>query len=281
MPHLSRISTYPIKALDPFERTRGVITEGGTIDHDREYAILAKPADEPYDPETESAAGGDYINGKRTDAVHRLRSSFDPEARTLTLRVQGETESRTFDLENRTELNAWLTEFFGEQASVRRYTSAGHHDMHKLGVSGPSVISTGTIREVASWFPDLDVEDIRRRFRANLEVDGCPPFWEDRLFANRGEAVSFRIGDVRLVGIEPCKRCVVISRDPDTGKEHPRFREQFLRKRRETLPDWVDGDRFDTDLRLMTITNIPESEWGKSIHVGDSVGLLGTVDYSM
>ncbi|HET7324297.1 MAG TPA: MOSC N-terminal beta barrel domain-containing protein, partial [Halococcus sp.] len=100
MAELRRITTYPIKALDPFERTKGRITDGGTIEHDREYAILDRPADEPYDPETASASGsGDYINGKQTDAVHRLRSAFDPEACTLTLQVHGETNSRRFDLE--------------------------------------------------------------------------------------------------------------------------------------------------------------------------------------
>ncbi len=280
MAELRRITTYPIKALDPFERTEGRITEGGTIEHDREYAILAKPADEPYEPETESASSGDYINGKRTDAVHRLRSLFDPGARTLTLRVRGEIDSRTFDLEDRTELNAWLTDYFDHPASARRYTASGHHDLHKHDISGPSVISTATLREVASWFPDIGLDSIRRRFRANLEIDGVPPFWEDRLVADHGEAVAFRIGDVKLEGIEPCERCVVPSRDPDTGEVYDGFSRRFTRKRGETRPEWLDSDRFDNDFRLMTVTNIPESEWGKTLHVGDAVEVIGTHPYT-
>ena len=276
MATLRRITTYPVKALDPFEQQTGTITAGGTIDHDREYAILAKPAEEPYDPHTESASRGAYVNGKRTDAVHRLRSSFDPDEQALTLRVQGDTQDHTFDLADRSALNAWLSDYFGYPVSVRRYTDAGHHDLHSHDISGPSVVSTATLRTVASWFPDLSLENVRGRFRANLEIDGCPPFWEDRLVANRGEAVSFRIGDVRLDGIEPCDRCVVVTRDPHTGEEYDGFRETFIRKRREHRPEWLESDRFEGDFRLMTITNIPESDWGKSIHVGDSVEVLGT-----
>lgn len=280
MAELRRITTYPIKALDPFERTAGQITAGGTIEHDREYAMLAKPAETPYNPETESASSGDYINGKRTDAVHRLRSRFDPETHTLTLRIQGETDTQTFDLEDRTELNTWLTDYFDHPASVRQYTASGHHDLHKHDISGPSVISTATLRTVASWFPTIDLDSMRRRLRANLEIDGVPPFWEDRLVANRGEAVAFRIGDVELEGVEPCERCVVPSRDPDTGTVYDGFTRKFIRKRGETRPEWLDSDRFDTDFRLMTVTNIPESEWGKTLHLGDSVEVIGTHSYS-
>lgn len=280
MAELRRITTYPIKALDPFDWETGQITEGGVIEDDREYAILDRSADESYDPDTASVSGnGDYINGKRTAAVHRLRSTFDPEARTLTIRIHGETDMHTFDLDDRTELNAWLTDYFGRPVSVRRDTS-GHHDLRKRDISGPSVISTATLREVASWFPEIETDSVRRRFRANLEIGGVPPFWEDRLVADHGEAVAFHIGDVRFEGVEPCKRCVVPLRDPDTGEKNDDFRQTFIEKRGETRPEWLDSDRFDSDFRLMTVTNIPTRDWGKTLRVGDSVEIIGTHSYS-
>lgn len=203
MTELRRITTYPIKALDPLDRTTVQITTGGTIEHDREYAILDRSVHESYDPESASASGnGDYINGKRTDAVHRLRSTFDPAARTLTLHIQGETDAYTFDLDDRTALNAWLTDYFNHPASLRRDPTSGHHDHRRHDISGPSIISTATLREVASWFPKIDLDSMRRRFRANLEIGGVPPFWEDRLVADHGAAVAFRIGDVRFEGID-------------------------------------------------------------------------------
>lgn len=279
MAELRRITTYPIKALDPYEKVEGQITEGGKIETDREYAILDRPADQSYNPDTASASSGDYVNAKRTDAVHQLRSTFDPEARTLTLRVQGETNSHTFDLEDRTELNAWLSDYFDCPASIRRDTTSGHHDYRRYGISGPSIISTATLREVASWFPNIDPDGVRRRFRPNLEIGNVPPFWEDRLFADHGEAVAFRIGTVRFEGIEPCERCVVPSRNPETGEEYDGFRQTFIRKRSETRPEWLNSDRFDHDFRLMVVTNIPKSEWGKTIQVGNSVEIIETHPY--
>ena len=272
-PELRRLTTYPVKSLDPQDHDSLAVAHG-TLAGDREYAMVAKPADADHDPATASVGGGgDYVNGKRTAAVHRLRSSVDRETRTLTLREDEREEARTFSLDDPGELNDYLTEYFGEPVSLRHEPRGGYPDDGEF--DGPTLISTATLREVASWF-DVPVDSARRRFRANLEVGGVPAFWEDRLYADRGEAVAFRVGDVQLLGCNPCRRCVVPTRDPDTGEETPGFRETFLRERERTLPDWVDSDRFEGNFRLMVNTRIPESECGRSLTVGDEVELLGT-----
>jgi uncharacterized protein YcbX len=276
-PKISRLTVFPLKSLDPLEQRQVRISDGGVLKWDREYAIYNGPTEDPYNPDTASALGdGAYINGKRTAAIHRLRSSFDPEARMVTLRRQGETEAHTFDLDNPAKLNEWLSEYFGQPASVRRAPAGGHPDYRRHGISGPSVVSTATLQEVASWFDRLNTNEIRRRVRANIEIDGTPPFWEDRLYADQGEAVAFRVGDVQFNGVEPCERCIVPTRDPRSGNKHDGFRETFIRKRRETRPEWLDSTRFDHDFRLMVITDVPESEWGQTIQIGDSVEVFGT-----
>ena len=272
-PTVSRITVYPVKSLDPLERERARVVDGGALAFDREYAILDAPADVDYDPDAASPSGdGDYVNGKRTDAVHRLRSSFDPARQSVTLEPP-DGEPRTFDLDERGPLNEWLSAYFERSVSVRR-ADGGHPDHRRVGIGGPSVISTATLREVASWFDGIDVGSVRRRVRANVEVGGVPPFWEDRLHADHGDAVAFRVGDVTFLGVEPCERCVVPSRDSETGEPDPGFRERFVRKRRETRPSWLDSDRYDHDYRLMVITRVPECEWGGSIEVGDEIEVL-------
>jgi len=83
---------------------------------------------------------------------------------------------------------------------------------------GPTVVSRATLETVASWFDEIaDATEMRRRLRPNLVLDDCPAFWEDRLFADHGEAVRVSIGATELFGVNPCQRCVVPSRDPDTG----------------------------------------------------------------
>lgn len=49
-----------------------------------------------------------------------------------------------------------------------------------------------------------------RRFRTNFVFSGGQPFEEDAY-------TNFKIGDVDFLGIKPCARCVLTTRDPDTG----------------------------------------------------------------
>jgi uncharacterized protein YcbX len=58
--------------------------------------------------------------------------------------------------------------------------------------------------------PDLDP----RRFRINLELDGCEPFEEDSW---SGAIVCVGQAVVRILGQVP--RCVVTTHDPDTGRK--------------------------------------------------------------
>jgi len=252
-PRIERIRTYPIKSLSGIERERAELLPGGALDGDREYAVVD--------------ADGEYVNGKRTAAVHRLDATVDREGGTVRIGRREDDERREFDLSDRGPLNAWLSDYFDEDVRVVRDERGMPDD---TDARGPTVISTGTLREVASWFPSVSVESVRRRFRASVEVGGVPAFWEDRLYAADGPR-EFEVGDVRFVGDGPCNRCVVPTRDPDTGEPTDGFRPTFLRKREATLPDWVPESRFDHFYKLMVNTRVPESEWGASVAVGDPV----------
>jgi uncharacterized protein YcbX len=263
MPALDRITVYPVKSLDGLTRSRADLGAHGALELDREYAMFD--------------ADGTYVNGKATRQVHRLRSSFDPATHEVTLSVTdptGEepTDEPTFclrDADGRAAAGEWLSTFFGDPVTVERDDGGGYPDDTDL--HGPTVISTGTLREVASWFDDIDVESARRRFRANLELDAETPFWEDRLFGDHGEVVAFTVGDVPFEGVNPCQRCAVPLRDPDTGAEYEGFRERVLEMREATLPAWTPSDRFDHYFRLMLNTTVPERAWGSTVAVGDDV----------
>lgn len=255
-PHLSKIILYPIKALDPFETGEAEILKSGALRHDRAFAIV----------DTE----GHFVNGKRNTNVHRLRSEFDLTSGNVTLRDGASTQF--FQMAgDRSALEGWLSKFFGFPAKVRHDSETGFPD--DTQASGPTIISTSTLETVASWYPELNLESVRRRFRANLEIGGVPPFWEDRLYGAKGEIVHFRIGSVAFEGINPCQRCAVPKRDPLTGEPIKDFQKTFMLRRQETLPAWADASRFDHFYRLAVNTRIPSSESGKSIKVGDLVEL--------
>ncbi|MGH2406239.1 MAG: MOSC domain-containing protein [bacterium] len=180
-PTLSRIVVYPIKALDGVEVGEASMRSGGGLAGDRELAIFD--------------ATGRVVNGKRDARVHSLRASYALAARALSLGVDG-LRSSQFHLDgDRARLEAWLAEYFGFAVTLRHDDHRGFPDDPMY--FGPTVVCTETLAEVASWFPGLELDAVRQRFRANLELSGAVPFWEDRLIGE-DSPVPFTIGDVRL-----------------------------------------------------------------------------------
>jgi len=260
MPFLARITIYPMKSLDGTTVTQARILSSGALEHDREFALFDER--------------GDFVNGKRNPRVHLLRSVFEVEAGKVTLQVQGTELRQSFQIQgDRQELEAWLSGFFGFPVKVLRNPEGGFPD--DTNASGPTVIGLGTLEEVSTWFPGLCVEDLRVRFRANLEIGGVPAFWEDRLFGEPGTVVEFKVGSVRLEGVNPCQRCAVPTRDPRTGEAYPKFQKVFATRREATLPPWATPSRFNHFYRVSVNTRIPPSEAGKVLKVGDEVRLLG------
>lgn len=252
---VERLRVYPVKGLEGTDVETAEVLSGGTVERDREFALFD--------------SDGDVINGKRTDRVHDLDVDFALEQSELVVEP-ADGESQQFDLKADREAAAeWFSSFFEADLTIRRDTSLGFVDRREMG---PSVISTATIELVASWFDDMTPEGARRRLRANIEISGVPAFWEDRFVGS--EAPEFEIDGVRFQGVTPCGRCVVPHRDPDTGEPIADFREQFIRNRRETFPDWADAEAFDHYYTLMIITRVREADRGRAISLGDEVDLI-------
>lgn len=261
-PRVDRLRVYPVKSLDPYEPERATVLSGGGLSLDREFALVD--------------TDGEYVNGKNERAVHRLRSAFEPPA-TVRLHPNGAPdEARTFDLDDGSEraaAEAWLTEFFGYTVRVERDDRGGFPD--DTHAHGPTVVSTATVERVADWF-DLSVGNARRRLRANIEVGGVPAFWEDRCYPSddRDHVVGLRVGDATFEGVNPCQRCVVPSRDPDTGAEIDGFTERFIERRAAEKPPWAGDAWFDHEFRLMVNTRVPAATVGSEVAVGDAVAVI-------
>ena len=166
----------------------------GALQGDREWAIVD--------------GQGQFVNGKRTAEIHKLRSQFDLAAGTIAIGVQGNSQTESFSLKSdRPALESWLSRYFGFPVWLVQSLKVGFPD--DLDSPGPTVISTETLQTVADWFPGLDLEQTRSRFRTNLEITDVEPFWEDRLFGADDRLVQFQIGEVKLGGVNPCQRCIV------------------------------------------------------------------------
>jgi uncharacterized protein YcbX len=274
---LTHIAIYPIKALDAATPDRVAVTPGGGLAGDRAYAL--------YDDE-------DYVNGRRTPAVHSVRASYSSDRRPATIRLStADRPARTFDIEtDGAAIATWLGDHLGRDVELRGGRSGGQSDRAIYGdgsQTGPTLVSAATLRELASWYDGIDAEGMRRRLRPNLVVDGVEAFWEERLLDSLSEAVyvddaegtgdfpRVRIGDVTLEGVEPIPRCAVPSRDPDTGVEYDGFRTTFIERRRETLPPWTDEETLGGNLYSATVgTRIPAGERDGELAVGAPVDLF-------
>jgi len=262
LPYLSGIYIYPVKSLQPVSVPEVAVLRSGALAGDRGFAM--------FDAE------GKFVNGKRNALVHKLRSSYDPITNILSLgRADSDSLSHFHIDRQRDELHAWLSEFFSMPVTLQKNGDVGFPD--DLDCPGPTIISTSTLSEVASWFPPLDTTQLRLRIRANLEIGGVEPFWEERLYTTKGSWIRFYIGDVLFHGNNPCQRCAVPPRDPMTGEGYPEFSQIFRKKREETLPNWAEKSRFNHFYRLAINTIVPPSDGGQILRVGDEIKVDGVV----
>jgi hypothetical protein len=247
MGRLERIFVYPIKALDPVELKEARITTAGTLALDRVHALVE--------------ADGSLVNGKRVPAVHGWRAHYEPGARAV--RISDGSGSATFELPgDGARLAAWASERLGRTLTFASGAAPGYPD--DLEAWGPTIVSTASLDRVRAWFPELSPASIRRRFRANLELGDLAAFEEDRL-----AGVRFRIGELEIEGSNPCRRCVVPSRDPDGAGELPGFQKRFVERRLAELPAGLDRSRYENPYRLALNTRIHAAEAGKRLRIGD------------
>ena len=257
LPHLANIRLHPIKSLDPVPVKEARIGPGGGLEFDRAWALYS--------------ADGQWVNGKRTAAIHLIRAVYAPDVSSVTLSVPGDKRkipTKTFVFPGETgAASQWFSNFF-EQPITVRYSPEGFPDDPLA--NGPTIVSTASLQVVCDLFSGMDVDEARQRFRTTLEIDGVPAFWEDQLFGEDGRsAVHFRIGEVHFEGSNPCARCPVPPRDPRTGETIPGFQKIFSDYRRTHVPSWTPESRFDHYYRFATNTRVASSEAGKVLRVGD------------
>jgi uncharacterized protein YcbX len=258
-PRLANIRLHPIKALDPVSVREARIGPGGGLEFDRAWALFS--------------ADGQWVNGKRTAAVHLIRAAFAPDVSSVTLSVPGDRRkipAKTFAFPGEAAAaSQWFSNYF-EQPITVRHSPEGFPD--DTVAYGPTIVSTASLQAVCDLFSGMELDEARQRFRTTLEIEGVPAFWEDQLFSEEERsAVRFRIGEVQFEGSNPCARCPVPPRDPRTGEIIPGFQKIFSDYRRSHIPAWSPESRFDHYYRLATNTRVAPSEAGKVLRVADAL----------
>lgn len=260
IPTIHRITIYPVKSLDGMSMQKAKVVKGGCLHHDREYAIFNKEEK--------------LIIGKTNPLVHLLRSTAEPESNVISFRYQNEANWNSFHLQNEKEaVDKYLSDFFGK--AVHLYQNKEGRFLDIPDISGITVLSTTSLETVSGWFTELDLEETRKRFRATIEIGNVPAFWEDRLFLEEGTAIECKAGDVTIFGISPRERCIVPTRNTQTGEVIHAFPKIFAKNRLAHLPQWSTLQDYDHGYYLTVNCYIPPTEAGKWLNVGDSVKIIG------
>ena len=258
-PVLSRITIYPVKSLDGIALEKAMITEGGCLLHDREYAI--------------SDEEGNFIIGKTNPLVHSLRSTVDFENETISFRQQHETTWNQFHLQKeKSAIQSYLTDYFGVRTLLHQNKKGRFMDIPDI--SGVTVLSTSSLQSVSEWYNNMNLDETRKRFRATIEIEGVPAFWEDHLFSKEGRGIEFKIGEVTMFGMSPRARCVVPTRNPETGEVIHAFPKTFAKHRAASLPEWSTLKEYGHHYHLTVNCYIPATEIGKWIEVGNGVKII-------
>jgi uncharacterized protein YcbX len=267
---------YPVKSLDGMEVAEGWLAPSAGLVGDRRWRLV--------DLE------GRVINGKRTPLIHAIRAAFDLEERIVTLATEGMAPG-SFPLQpGRYGPCDWLADALGIKVMLEE-RSTGFPDDHDA--PGPTLISTETLGQIAGWF-GFGIDEARRRFRMNLEIEGCEAFWEDTLASpkagGRGgrappadlpvdpyadlpppQPLRFQIGKTPFAAVQVCRRCVVPTRCSRSGEPEIGFREAFEARRRAGLRADVTASAWNGFYRVGINTRVLESggrvRAGEALHV--------------
>lgn len=206
---LSRLSVTPVKALRLSHPSHAELTGGG-IPADRRFYLIDED--------------GALFDATDHGPLLHIVPDYDAEAERL--RLSFPDGSVVEDAADRTEgtvttdffgrwvegrllegaFNEALSGYAGRPVRLARVTRDGDgQDVHPL-----TLVSSESVRELGRRADEADLD--ARRFRINLEVEGCEPYEEDGW---DGELVRVGEATIRLRGQIP--RCIVTTLAPDTG----------------------------------------------------------------
>jgi uncharacterized protein len=208
---LTRLSVTPVKALRLSHPAEADLTAAG-IPADRRFYLIDE--------------AGDLFDASDHGGLQRIVPWYDPEGERLRLAfpdgsvVEGAADrldgAVTTDFFGRPVQGRLVVDGFAEAVSravgrpvrlVRVARDGDGQDVHPL-----TIVSSASVRDLGSRGDREDLDP--RRFRINLEVDGCEPYEEDSW---DGGLVRVGASTIRVRGQIP--RCVVTTLAPDTGEK--------------------------------------------------------------
>lgn len=242
---VASLAIYPIKSLDPLHVDAADLLPSGGLVGDRRFALVDQ--------------AGEFVNGKRERNVHTIRTRFERDAvrGLLWLGSSHEPKGETWPFDLSDDPNSFaerVSSHLGYRVTLVENAKIGFPD--DTDASGPTVISRETLLALGKSM-NMSLDELRRRFRANVELVGGGTLFEDQAFGPPGTIVPLRIGTAQLFGNNPCRRCAVPGRNSWSGETHPGFAKHLSNWREATLGQGISRERFDGNWYRLALNTRP------------------------
>ncbi|HMB46734.1 MAG TPA: MOSC domain-containing protein [Afifellaceae bacterium] len=206
---------YPLKGFSAEPLESAALKAGETLPFDRAFAIENGPSG--FDPAAPSYLPKiRFLMLMRHERVARYTSRFDPQTGVLTLGRpdrnpgQAHVAASLDDEAGRSKIEDWIAaEFPDELRGPPRIVSAPGHSFSDKKQKVLHLINLASVRMLE--------EKVGRtidpmRFRANIVIDGVPPFTEFDWIGKR-----LQLTDLTLAGEDRTERCAATNVEPETG----------------------------------------------------------------
>jgi uncharacterized protein len=218
---LSQINIFPVKSLDGYSPESAVVEKRG-LQFDRRW-MITEPNGAFMTQRTNAKMallkaiidGDSLVIFEKQNPENLVKIGLDTEGSPVGVTVWDDTvlASRTAAI-----ADEFLSDFLGKKCILAKMNAKNDRRVEEKYNLGDDIVSFADgypfliIGEssMADLNSRLGVPLSIRRFRTNFVFSGGEPFVEDG-FKN------FKIGGVDFVGVKNCARCVLTTRDPDSG----------------------------------------------------------------
>jgi len=213
MIRVATLQRFPVKGLSPQSLPAVSLAVGETLPFDRAWAVENGPSG--FDPTAPAHMPKiRFLTLMRQAALARLRTSFDERTCVLAISsADGETRAQgaLSDPHGRHTIQDFLDRHFAHTLrGPARIVHAAGHAFTDVATKCVSLINLATVRDIETR---LGVPVDPTRFRANVTIEGAPP-WSEFDWPEGPVA----IGEAGLFAFSRITRCAAINVDPATGE---------------------------------------------------------------
>jgi uncharacterized protein YcbX len=242
---IAAIYRYPVKGLSAEPLARVALAPRECLPHDRRFAIaLAATRFDPERPEWLSKTH--FIMLMRDEKLARLKTSFDPQTGELTIEHAGivAVQACLGEAEGCRVVSEFLADFLGQavEGPLRVVEAPGHafaDARKKPDATTDKYVSLINRASIAALEATVGAPVDPLRFRANVYLDGSPPWSELDWLGS-----EMTLGGARLRVIAAITRCAATQVNPATAERDLGVLAKLVDSHRRSEGCQNSGNRF-------------------------------------